>query len=149
MAALHLGAEGYSTDGTNGKVGIGTSSPACVLDINVPNSGTQMMLALSNSGGGAADVAELDYDATNSPNPLTLLLKHNRPFVVSGGSLAINCTDPQVKLDVNDNSIRIRVAKTPPASTAIGTQGQIAWDPNFIYVCVATNTWRRAALSGW
>jgi hypothetical protein len=48
------------------------------------------MIALSNSGGGYADVAEFDYDATNSPNPLTLSLKHSRPFVVSGGKLAVS-----------------------------------------------------------
>jgi len=34
MAELHLGAEGYSTDGTNGKVGIGTNSPTEVLTIS-------------------------------------------------------------------------------------------------------------------
>ncbi len=33
MAALHLGAEGYSTDGTNGRVGIGTNSPSEVLTV--------------------------------------------------------------------------------------------------------------------
>jgi hypothetical protein len=149
MGALHLGSESYSTDGTNGRVGIGTSSPGCVLDVNVPNSGTPTMLALSNSGGGYADVAEFDYDATNSPNPLTLSLKHSRPFVISGGSLGIACTDPQVKLDVNDNSIRIRTAKTPTTSSAPGTQGQIAWDNNYLYVCVTTNGWKRIALSSW
>jgi hypothetical protein len=149
MSTLHLGSESYATDGTNGRVGIGTSTPGCVLDINVTNSGTPTMIALSNSGGGYADVAEFDYDATTSPNPLTLSLKHNRPFVISGGSLGIACTDPQVKLDINDNSIRIRTAKTPTTSSAVGTQGQIAWDSNFLYVCTATNTWKRAALGNW
>lgn len=33
MAALHLGPEGYATDGSNGKVGIGTAAPQAVLDI--------------------------------------------------------------------------------------------------------------------
>lgn len=27
--------------------------------------------------------------------------------------------------------------------------GTIAWDANFIYVCVAANTWRRSALAAW
>lgn len=34
------------------------------------------------------------------------------------------------------------------ASTA-GTLGQIRWDSNYIYVCVATNTWKRVLLSTW
>jgi len=35
-----------------------------------------------------------------------------------------------------------------PASNGTGTAGQIAWDANYIYVCTATNTWKRAALTG-
>jgi hypothetical protein len=39
---------------------------------------------------------------------------------------------------------------TPPASaSATGTAGQIEWDTGFVYVCTATNTWKRAALSTW
>jgi hypothetical protein len=38
----------------------------------------------------------------------------------------------------------------PPASAAAsGTAGEIGWDSGFIYVCVAANTWKRAALSTW
>jgi hypothetical protein len=33
MAALHCGGEGYSTDGVNGKVGIGTNSPSEALTV--------------------------------------------------------------------------------------------------------------------
>lgn len=32
----------------------------------------------------------------------------------------------------------------PVSSTSPGTAGMIAYDANYIYVCVATNTWRRA-----
>lgn len=35
-----------------------------------------------------------------------------------------------------------------PASNATGVAGQIAWDASYIYVCTATNTWERAALTG-
>ena len=36
-----------------------------------------------------------------------------------------------------------------PLSTAIGSTGQIQVDSNYIYVCTATNTWKRAALSAY
>jgi len=36
---------------------------------------------------------------------------------------------------------------TTKANTATGTAGQISWDANYIYVCVATNTWKRATLN--
>jgi hypothetical protein len=35
----------------------------------------------------------------------------------------------------------------PATSTSTGTTGQIAWDSGFIYVCVATNSWKRVALT--
>ena len=37
---------------------------------------------------------------------------------------------------------------TTKASSATGTIGQICWDANYIYVCTATNTWKRATLTG-
>jgi hypothetical protein len=34
-------------------------------------------------------------------------------------------------------------------SSATGTAGQIVWDSGNVYVCVATNTWKRATLSSY
>ena len=41
------------------------------------------------------------------------------------------------------------VTTVPTSATATGTAGEIAYDSNYIYVCTATNTWKRAALSTW
>ena len=38
---------------------------------------------------------------------------------------------------------------TPASATASGTKGDIVFDGDYIYVCVATNTWKRSALSTW
>ena len=38
---------------------------------------------------------------------------------------------------------------TPASASATGTAGEIAWDANYIYVCTATDTWKRVALSTW
>jgi hypothetical protein len=43
--------------------------------------------------------------------------------------------------------IRINTSQTPASSSASGAAGEIAWDSNYIYVCVATNSWKRVALS--
>lgn len=37
----------------------------------------------------------------------------------------------------------------PATATSAGTAGQRAYDANFLYICVATNTWRRVALAAW
>lgn len=38
---------------------------------------------------------------------------------------------------------------TPASASAPGQPGEISWDADFVYVCIAENTWRRAALAGW
>jgi hypothetical protein len=43
----------------------------------------------------------------------------------------------------------IKIAKPrTPGSSDTGLQGEICWDASYIYVCVADNTWKRAALVG-
>ncbi len=38
---------------------------------------------------------------------------------------------------------------TPGSSAANGTTGAFAWDNDYIYVCIGTNSWRRAGLTSW
>jgi hypothetical protein len=61
-----------------------------------------------------------------------------------GGNLQVSGATTTV------NSLRIG-GTTPANSSAAGTQGQIAWGTvsgtSYLYVCIATNTWRRVALS--
>lgn len=47
------------------------------------------------------------------------------------------------------DQIRIASDKTPTSATDTGVAGTVCIDDNFIYVCTATNTWKRAALSTW
>lgn len=48
---------------------------------------------------------------------------------------------------VNGSGIINSSLTTPASSSAAGVVGSICWDTGFIYVCTATNTWKRAALS--
>lgn len=67
----------------------------------------------------------------------------------ASGRVGIGTNAPSGLLDVADDKIRIRSPRTPASATASGGQGEIAWDANFVYVCVAANVWRRAPLSTW
>jgi hypothetical protein len=40
-------------------------------------------------------------------------------------------------------------SSVPASATASGTAGQTSYDSSYYYVCVATNTWVRTALSTW
>jgi hypothetical protein len=56
-------------------------------------------------------------------------------------------TSPGV--DINSGSIRIRNSHTPSSSNDFGQQGEIAWDSNYLYVCVDTDTWKRVSIGTW
>jgi hypothetical protein len=40
-------------------------------------------------------------------------------------------------------------SSAPAAAASAGIAGQIAYDQNYIYVCVGADTWKRAALSAF
>lgn len=39
--------------------------------------------------------------------------------------------------------------QTPASAAATGTTGTITWDSSYVYVCIAANTWKRAAIATW
>lgn len=41
------------------------------------------------------------------------------------------------------------LVKKPAATGSSGSAGQIAYDSGYVYICVAKNTWKRAALTTW
>lgn len=49
---------------------------------------------------------------------------------------------------LNEN-IPAQVVSTPLTAGSAGVPGQIAFDASYIYICVASNTWRKAATSTW
>jgi hypothetical protein len=52
--------------------------------------------------------------------------------------------------DLIVRNLRMSAPTLAPASaSATGSEGQIAWDASYIYVCTATNTWKRVAIATW
>ena len=44
----------------------------------------------------------------------------------------------------------IRLQGSAPASAAAaGTAGDVRYDADYIYICTATNTWKRVAIATW
>ena len=129
---------------SSGKVGIGTSSPAAALDIfgNLFFSAASPQIQF-NAGGAiirapAANSLAFLSDSTNE-----------RIRIDSSGNVGIGTASPTTLLDVNADTVRVRTARTPASASATGATGEICWDANYIYVCTATNTWKRSALSTW
>jgi hypothetical protein len=141
------------------RVGIGTSSPAYPLDVNgsvrLTNSA---FLNFNNSSGTAQTVLGLFSDNSTYLDAATggnIIFRPNasaeRARLTSDGKFLVGTSSDSggAVFQVNGDRIRVGTAKTPASASATGTAGEIAWDANYIYVCTATNTWKRSAIATW
>jgi hypothetical protein len=60
----------------------------------------------------------------------------------NNGTLTVGVTTTVPNLIVSTGT-------APSTASSTGTKGQIAYDSSYVYVCVATNTWKRSALTTW
>ena len=92
----------------------------------------------------------------NDSQPNSLLFRgantDSPPSIIANGSqndVSLNlATKGNGKVLANYNPV-VTTVSVPESATSTGTVGTVAYDSSFVYVCVATNTWRRAALSTW
>jgi hypothetical protein len=68
-------------------------------------------------------------------------------YIISGG-VGFSAT-LQVLKDTIANASTLAPSSIPASPNSTGTTGTVTWDNNFLYLCVATNKWRRIALSSW
>ena len=135
----------------DGNVGIGTTGPVQALEIS--RSSTYADLGLAANARkfviGVGNSAETSYGVPSKfyifDNNATAM----RMVINTSGNVGIGTTSPSALLDVNSDILRLRIAKTPATAGAAGNAGDICWDANFIYVCVATNTWKKVAIATW
>lgn len=70
-----------------------------------------------------------------------------------GGNVGIGTTSPTISdgvgLHLAGKILRIGTSKTPASAGAAGNAGEICWDADYLYVCVATNTWKKVGISTW
>jgi len=73
----------------------------------------------------------------------------------SGTADAVQSFTPHMTLDASGNlsiatgKLNIATTVTPASASSAGTTGDIVWDASYIYVCTATNTWKRTAIATW
>ena len=86
------------------------------------------------------------------PNPIERIVGDSGALTVDGVKQFQQMARAIRKLQSGEfegETLTIATAKTPASASGAGTTGQIAWDGGYVYVCVAADTWKRAALSTW
>ena len=140
----------------SGRLGIGGTSPAYALDVRTTGTSisssftsdqSEQYIALKDSG------TTLGHVRLGSTSGSMLFFAGNgeRARIDSSGRLLVGTSTDigGALLQVNGDRIRVGTAKTPASASATGAAGEICWDANYIYVCTATNTWKRTAIATW
>jgi len=154
---------------SSGNVGIGTTSPSTLLHLDTLNEATAITVAATSSTGGqlrlgigakssgfqsiVATGNGLDIGTTLG-SPITFFTNgtaNERARIDSSGRLLVGTSSDSggALLQVNGDRVRVATAKTPASASDTGTTGEICWDANYVYVCTATNTWKRTAIATW
>lgn len=96
--------------------------------------------------GGVYFDGEAAFTATGSTQTAAMVGK----VIKSGAMVEVFKASGLTKLFTLLNGFQLVMpTATPVSAAASGTAGQWSWDENYIYVCVATDTWKRVALASW
>lgn len=127
--------------GSNSELQIERTNTASIIR----DAGTNNLFLLSN--GDAVVLGTDDPTFVNSVRANiggSVQLYHDGTETVTTTSTGVNIVG-----QILTNDIRLDNPTVPTSATDTGSAGSIAWDADYIYVCTATDTWKRVAISTW
>jgi hypothetical protein len=119
-------------------------------NISIADNGVDTIIINSQDISGYVTYAEVAGISGNLQNQINS--KQNNIILVAGSN--VNIVESPIDTWTISVSISgaagIEYVTAPTSPTDIGTQGQRAYSSNYVYECIATNTWvRYAAASSW
>jgi len=148
---LVLGTGGYSQlNVTNSKFEIASNIANQNFQVTVSNGTTTsqglFINATTQNVGIYNNNPQYTLDVTGSINSSGNISSSGT--ITSGGALSVTGAIIATGA-ISGTTLKLTSTATPANSSSTGVTGQIVWDANYIYVCVATNTWKRAAIGTW
>jgi hypothetical protein len=110
------------------------SSP--ILDNTTPIPVPKTVLLLENNGSVVGALSNQTFIASANDSANTFPLARSAAYSIVKGLNIIGYIQATGGFVLNS---------APPTSTTLGIAGQIAFDANYIYICTATNTWKRTS----
>jgi hypothetical protein len=161
-----------------GLLGLGTSSPQSLFHLSVSGladlrftdtgeatdqknwafqtgtgigAGTFRLRAINDANSSGENAYLITKSGTSIQTHQWLTGGTERARIDSSGRLLVGTSSDSggALLQVNGDRVRIATAKTPASASDTGVAGEICWDASYVYVCTATNTWKRTAISTW
>ena len=135
--------------GATGNIGISHGVIISGGGFNVTSYVTSGSGAFFDYYGGQARFFNYDYGTA-----IYGFVNVNDSIYISGGTGLVGIgTIPTISdgrgLHIAGKILRLDTSKTPASAGATGNKGEVCWDSGFLYVCVDTNTWKKAAIASW
>jgi len=140
-----------SSNLTSGRIPFATTGGRLTDSGGLSATGSRLITTtLSVSGCGAV------FDNAGTHLQITAQSITDTPLVVEGavGQTADIATIGDVTIDSASNltlggDLTLPSPTVPASSSATGVAGTVSWDADYIYVCTATDTWKRVAIATW
>ena len=107
------------------------------------DNGKTMTIQVNGAAGGKILVPA---DGGVSSNSITLAVGQNYEYATlqfDGSNFRVVAATPQTL-----NNLGGLFSSSSPASSSVCTTNQMTHDSEFLYICTATNTWKRVAITG-
>lgn len=138
---------------TTGQSGIGTSIITQGISANGVNVNTSGYSAAGVNVVTSGASSPGSYIVTNGASSVGIVIQQdnaNSGDIISGSWQSAERFKVTKEGRVQASAYSItNLTNTPASSTATGVVGEIRYDANYIYLCVATNTWKRSLLTTW
>ena len=136
----------------DGSTGVGaTVSGAFIFNTNNNKlevyTGSSWTPLEANSGGGEVNQNAFSNIAVSGQNTVEADAKQDTVTFAAAGGMTI--TTNSLNDSITFSSATSATAGAPVGPTDTGVAGDIRYDSGYVYIAVATNTWKRAALTTW
>merc|ERR1711904_304534 len=133
-----------ASSGTGGNVVVHTGARASGTngDVKIKDSAGTNRVSVSELSVSVSAVA-LDLSATG-----TTQISGSTGVEIDGSTTGNTVTGPTT-MTGNLIATGAEITDGSFTSTSTCTKGQIGWDSDYMYICVATNSWKRSALATW
>jgi hypothetical protein len=122
------------------------------LPLAISLTGTEQLEAVQSGSSVRVTASQIAGLAGNVDGPASATLNSVPTFSSTNGQ-TLQATSVTISvagnLSVPGKTIQIATTNTPASSSAAGVAGTICWDTSYLYVCTATNTWKRIALTSF
>ena len=137
----------------DGSTGVGaTVSGAFIFNTNNNKlevyTGSSWTPLEANSGGGEVNQNAFSNIAVSGQNTVEADSKQDTVTLAAAGGMTITTNSATDTITLS-SALSTASASAPASANSTGTTGTIAYDSNYVYICTATNTWKRASLTTW